>query len=394
MDKQLAAVVAEAKRDFSTVVVYGANCQLTEITLHALRARGVEPAFLADGRLEYNGARRHGLEVLSPERLAAEHPDAVVFIALTREFWTVYDMLWEKGMTRLRDVAELLDAVEIDGPMFGQSASFLRTARDTHARLVATRRGQVSLPFVNFVLTERCSLNCRACNNLMPLVRDKRDYDKDKLLSYAGKLTDALDVLVSATIIGGEAFLYGGLPEIISGLSSFEKITKVEVVTNGTMIPREPALAAMAASPKVHVTISEYPGVRQKMAELTALFAERGIPCDIGNFTEWRDMGGVSRRGRTAGEIRRVFRDCAFKNCPSIVDGKLYRCSRSAFGTRLGFIPPVPAEYIDLDNPDLAAADIREKVKRLFIDAKTLSACDYCDGGDVTAPSITAAEQA
>lgn len=384
----------ERRAGKAEVAVYGANCQLTELTLHALRERGITPNFLADGRLEYDGAARHGLEVLSPERLAAEHPGAAVFICLTREFWTVHDMLWEKGMTRLHDVADLLAPVKITDPMFGRTASFLRTARDTHAQLVATRRGQVSLPFANFIVTERCSLNCRACNNLMPLVRDKRDYDKDKLLCYAQKLTDALDALVSATIIGGEAFLYRDLPDVITGLARFDKILKVEVVTNGTLIPREPVLAAMAATPKAHVTISEYPGIRQKLPELTALFADWKIPCDIGSFTEWRDMGDVSNRGRTGNEIRQVFRDCAFKNCPSIVDGKLYRCSRSAFATRLGLIPPVKSEWIDLDDPASSASDIREKARRLFLDAKALSACNYCDGGNVAAPSIIAAEQA
>lgn len=393
MSDGLTGILDNARKNNSPLVVYGANCQLTEITLFALKAHGMEPDYLADGRLEYDGTKRRGLEVLSPDRLAFAYPDATVFICLTREFWTVRDMLWEKGMTGLYDATALLDTVTIEKPMFGQSAAFLRTARETHAQLVATRRGQVSLPFVNLILTERCTLNCRACNNMMPLVRDKRDYDNATLLAQARKLVDALDSAVSVHLIGGEPFLYKNLPALIRELTAFDKISQVEIVTNGTLLPKEAVLDAMAASPKAHITISEYPGIKQKTTELANLFDSREIPCDIGSFTEWRDLGEVAARGRAPAGIRNTFRDCAFKNCPTLLGGKLYRCSWSAFGTRLGLIPVAPAEYLDLDDSRLSATETRGQVKRLFIDAKALSACNFCNGGNVASPSITAAEQ-
>lgn len=392
-EESLGKIIKEIRDSGAETVVYGANCQLTELTLHALERFGIKPACLADGRLEYDGREMHGLPVISPDKLVADHPGAHVFICLTREFWTVRDMLWERGKGNLHDVAALLAEVPISDPMFGKTASFLVTARDTHARLVETRTGGVSLPFANFIVTERCSLNCRACNNSMPLIKHKLDYAADDLLLYARRITDALDVLVSGTIIGGEPFLYTELPRIIRGLSAFDKITKVEVVTNGTLIPREDIVEAMRGTPKVHVTISKYPTVKQRIPELTALLEDNGIPCDLGNYTEWKDMGDMSNRGRNLTQMVEVFRNCTLKNCPSILGGKLYHCSRAAFGARLGFVPTAADEVVPLDDPTLSGEDIRERVRKVFFNRKTLAACNFCDGGDVASPAIIAALQ-
>lgn len=377
------------------VVVYGAYSRLTEPTLFALREKGIEPLCLADGRLEVTGTRKEGLEILSPDQLVERYPDADVFICLPKEFWTVWDILAGRGMTRLHDVVDLLRDVEApEEGMFGMSRALFVQARETHERLVSGRRGEVSLPYVNFVVTERCTLKCRACNELMPMFCQPRDYGVEALIRQGTRLLDALDVLVSATIVGGEPLLYRDLPVLIRELAKFPKIHLVDVVTNGTLLPDKPVLESMAECGKAHVVISDYGPVSKKVRELKETLTAYAIPHDSQRFTEWIDLGGTEKRNRTRLESKAVFRNCLFKMCPTILDGKCHRCARAAFGYQLGHTPASPRDYINLDDAAASAEEIRRQVQRIFLQDHYPMACDYCDGGDVAAPSIPAGEQA
>lgn len=378
-------------------VVYGARALLSEMTVRALEKLGIGPDCLADGRQDLlELGELNGLPVVGLEELAREYGDADIFICLTREYWTVRDILETKGFkaSRLHDVAGLLHGVRIAGDgMFGQSTRQLEQAVLSHKRLVETRRGRLSLPFVNMIVTERCSLNCADCNNLIPHIRDRRDYGAGALLEQMSRLMGGIDSLVVGSVIGGEPFLYPELAGLIRGLRRHDRIERLELVTNGTLIPRAELVDVLARN-QVHVVISDYGPLSPVLRELRKIFEAGGVSHDVAAFNDWYDMGNLAKRGRNDADLGITFTNCKFKYCPTLLGGKLYRCSRSAFGTRVGAIPPAAGEGIDLNDPGLDAEAVRRQVGDLFYGRDWLSACDYCDGGNIGGYTIPPAIQA
>lgn len=382
-------LMAAQKSGRGEVVVYGAKSLLTGFTLKCLRQSGIRIDYLADGRKELQGGELHGLPVIGPEELAAQHQDAHVFICLTREYWTVYDLLTKLGMGNLYS---LIDISASCAQIATDSGDFIRYQLETHTHVVKSRFEELSLPFVNFIVTEQCTLSCKECINLIPHIRKKKHYPAEQLLRCSANLLQSLGYLTAATLIGGEPFVYPELAELVEGLSKSEKIGRIEIVTNGTVLPEKQVLARFKPDKRVHISISEYPGITHKIPALLKMAEAFSVPCTVLPFMEWSNMGDLSCRNRTVDQLRTVFSNCSVKSCPTIIGGKLYRCARAAFGVRLGAIPNAADEEIDLDSTS-PTHDNQEKIRSLFFHRDYLLACNYCDGCDISTPPIPPAVQ-
>lgn len=383
------------RRDGAPIVVYGAYLRLTDLVRLALRRNGFQPACLTDGRRELAGGNIDGMPILTPEDMLEKYRDAHIFICPSNEFWSVWDFLWENGATRLHNVEELTADIALDDPELSfRAKATLQLALETQKRMVDNRRGGVYLTQADFILTERCNLNCRHCCNLMPYIKDKKDYPAKEILVSARRLADASDRIINAVLVGGEPFLYRDLPLVANGLAAMDKVDRVSIYTNGAAMPSAESVSAMRNTDKVHVIVSDYGPLSTKVSALTALLAENGISHDIRRFTgDWRDMGGFAKRGRMAEDMRQVFRGCSTKNCTAIMGGVIRRCPRAAFGARLGFVPDPTGDKVNLLDETMKVDQLRENLRKLLFQRDTILACDYCDGQNVDSPPINPAEQ-
>ena len=60
-------------------------------------------------------------------------------------------------------------------------------------------------------------------------------------------------------VLGGEPFLNKDLDKIINKLLKSNKIQRIEVVTNGTIIPNNKELLNILSNSRVNISISKYP---------------------------------------------------------------------------------------------------------------------------------------
>lgn len=378
--------------DGRPVILYGVDLQLSEVALCALRTLGIEPVACTDGRTPLVGSQWHGLPIQAPEAVPMRFNQPHVVICPSLEFWTVHDRLWNMGLENLVSAADVIAAVGVDRLELKKSASTVRAAMQVQERHQASRQGGVFLPMVNLILTERCTLNCRYCSTLTPYITTKRDYAVADMVNWIERLSAAVDDVISFHLIGGEVFLHQDVGAVIEAAAGMDNFRRVSIVTNATLLPTPAALAAMRATPKAHVFISNYGALSRKLVALKTLLKENGIPVDEQPQDDWRDMGGLERRGRDRDANRIVFRDCIGKNCGTLLAGKLHRCTRSAFASRTGHVMEFPDDSIDLTTDGQSAA-VREKIRSLFFQQDYLAVCDYCDGARIDTPKIRAAEQ-
>lgn len=228
------------------------------------------------------------------------------------------------------------------------------------------------MPYLTSLITSKCSLKCRDCNNLMPFCKGGRILDLDTILSNINRVKEALDCCVCLDITGGEPFLHPYLGEIVAEVTACEKFMFVQIITNGTIKPRMEWAKALS-HPKVILRISEYPGYT-KTSEMVAFCKENNIRFVIKKELQWEVSGGIERRNKKYEEIVNEYLRCwAGQYCKAIWDGKLYACARAAFLHDIKASDHV-SDYVDLNSEHLREDIMKHMVSTIYVDA-----CDFCD---------------
>jgi organic radical activating enzyme len=230
---------------------------------------------------------------------------------------------------------------------------------------------------LDIMVTERCTLKCRDCSNLMQHYKKPED-----LLLY--DVVRGIDAISWETnevrLIGGEPFLYKYLDSVIIAASLNENIRFITVYTNGTLLPNDGLLEVMAVY-NVIVLITEYKGLSRRAEPLRQLLDGRGITHHTIPTDYWTDCGQIFPRNRTIEELRETFATCCGNNLYTLCGTKLYRCPFSANAHRLGLIP---GNHIDIT---------KERSIKDFMEVDAISSCHYCAGRPFGAPTIEPAVQ-
>ena len=243
--------------------------------------------------------------------------------------------------------------------------------------------------YLEIPITTKCSLRCKCCSNLIPCYSHPSDYDVDILIRSIKEFLKCIENIVYIRVLGGEPFLSPNLGRVLNYLLRSDKIQRVEVVTNGTIIPKDRKLIRILRNPRIIVCISQYPIV--KYERLVDFLVDNNIQYRIDKMKFWMDYGDTHKRGRSIRELKKQFNRCHHV-CKSLVNGQVHFCPRSSHGTDLGIIKGNESDYLDLLDDSMSVSDKKEKLIKLFR-KKCIMACDYCDFGTKDSHKIKVAEQ-
>jgi len=167
----------------------------------------------------------------------------------------------------------------------------------------------------------------------------------------------------------------------------------VQVVTNGTVLPRGDVVDALKNRPDASVYISNYGALSAKKDELADMLTKSGVAViSEKQFPKWRETGGVKYRDYTQKELKREFRSCSRVDCKSLFQGKLWRCSFAPSGVSLGLLRDCAEDYIDLRR-DYTKEEFDKLLKRLYrCPSGEHSACRFCKS-NYSAKAVPCAEQ-
>lgn len=229
------------------------------------------------------------------------------------------------------------------------------------------------VPYLELVVTERCSLKCKSCANLMQYYAHPQHIPLDTVRAELSALLPKLSTIWVLQLLGGEPFLYADLPALLGELTAEKKIKRIQVVTNGTLLPKPEVLRAMAHR-KVVVLISNYGPNSRKLDTLPGVLSGAGVAYQLLNYSEWMDYGGLEARHLSPETLVQSFRECAAAECKTLLGGRMYACPRSAHMARLGLLP------LERDSLAIQGGDGDFKARLLrFYNVKTIAACDHCN---------------
>lgn len=269
-----------------------------------------------------------------------------------------------------------------------ESAEFveyaLKAVEDCHKGFLS--KDTLFLRSIDLVITEKCSLKCKDCSNLMQYYEAPVDIALDEVLQDFEDLTKAVDHIYEVRLIGGEPFMNKDIYQIIAHIVNSPKITKLVIYSNA-MIPIKANQAEILKHPKIVFSLTDYGALAKNTPRVTQSLDEMGVAYRLHVPENWTDSGVIHDFKRTVDEQKKLFSDCCGKNLLTVSAGKLYRCPFAANADRLKAIP------LDAANSVSVSAE-PDQIRQYVAELDYLPACNYCKGRSFGSPEIVPAIQA
>ena len=260
---------------------------------------------------------------------------------------------------------------------------------------------KISVDQLAVFVTSHCTLNCRLCQSCIPRFREVGISFDAQLSALTEQLKRFFESVLyrvgSLQITGGEPLCWKPLPELLQHLKPFSaRFDTLRIITNGTLLPSQELLAAVAkAGYPIEFYVDYYGALSSQHDALIDTLARSGIPYIDTQYTSreqhgggWIDFGDLSRKAGGAAEAENRHKNCRFRHgCIGLYDGAVYACSVSAMLYMLRGI-----ECDRLYAPEDAAA--AGKIAEWTAGKSPFEACAYCAGFDIACSKrYPAAEQ-
>ena len=228
---------------------------------------------------------------------------------------------------------------------------------------------KIVIPRLVVQLTQKCTLKCRGCNNLMPLYSKAEHFEIQDIVNNVNNLLNKVDRIIVMELLGGEPFLYPDLDKVINQVGQISQIDVIEITTNGTLLPSVEILNLLKKY-NVLVRISKYKK-SIRLNELIDSLKEQGIRYEVLDELVWTDSSNTKMRQMNSFEELITNYKCKSpKYCKTLSNGKMFLCARAASLYDLGICNDT-SNYIDI-------ISCNKKALKKFIEFPHGSACNYC----------------
>lgn len=379
--------------DGAEVVFFGAG-QYIQAAIHALMQRGIRPSCIIDNSLAQHGKTVMCIPVLAPADARSLFPDATVVIsAAPGHIDDIRAQSAAMGWIEIHDCAFLLSSFDYTQDTFslGVSAMHFVLDRYFYEYFLKFHPDKLIIPSLDIVITEKCSLKCRDCANLMQYYTDPLDVDLEKLFAALDVFMQSIDHVLEFRVIGGETFMNRNAYKYVDKLRQYKNYTRIAVYSNGTIIPRGENLQCLTHE-DTYLRISDYGALSKNLQGMAELFDTHGVTYDAQKCEYWQDCAGIGRRHRTPAELESVFSSCCANKTLTLMNKSIYVCPFAAHAANLGAVPCFPRETVEIDDC-ISRQEIRNRLFSMLRTEKYFSSCEYCAGRPYESTPLPAAIQ-
>ena len=246
-------------------------------------------------------------------------------------------------------------------------------------------KNKLFLRSVDIVISERCSLKCKDCSNLMQYYLHPKNFTFEQIKKEFEELTSNISHIFEIRLIGGEPFMNKEIYDIIDYFLDNKKITKLVIYSNGT-IPLKKDRIKNYNKTKLVFTITDYGNLSKNTDKVCKELEDNNVTTRRHPPENWTDSAQIVDFNRSKNEMEELFDVCCGKNLLTSMNGKLYRCPFVANAESLRAIP------LDERNSVSVSAS-PEDIQKYTRDIKYLPACNFCKGRSFDASEITPAIQ-
>lgn len=245
---------------------------------------------------------------------------------------------------------------------------------------------------MSLVVTTRCNLKCRLCDEFIPQNKpfpDMTPAEEARILEALFQVVDHVNLLHLSG--GGEPFLNSYLADMIHTAFHYgSRFDRLMVFTNSTIPVSDKLLDALTQHrDRIIVHASNYGLAPERSEALYQVLRDHGVNLRVvkyygeaQDYGGWVDFGPWQARRRTEDELAGIFSNCGVTKAMNgnwrTRDGTVHWCQRSQRGMELGLLPDSPADYVDLFGKE--TREEKRKHFRTILSTRFLSACDHCSG--------------
>jgi hypothetical protein len=375
------------------VVLFGAGIFAAPV-IHALGQRGIIPVCLCDNAAAKVGADIFGIPVIAPAEAREKYPDSTVIVTAAPAYHSEIQLqLAAMGWQQIFDCSSLLAAFDYDRNSFacGVSALHYDLDRFFYEYFLKHHPEKLVIPSLDIVITEKCSLKCRDCSNLMQYYTHPKDADFDRLFVALDVLMESVDHVLEFRVLGGETFMNRHAHRYVNRMRQYEKHTRIAVYSNGTIVPTGENLRCLMHD-DTYLRVTNYGVLSGKMREIADLFDANGVVYDVQSVDGWQDCAVIAKRDRTQKELEDTYRSCCANNTLTLMDSRLYICPFAANADNLGALPDFPDDVLQLNNRS-GRQELRDRLFDMLRSRRSFSACAYCAGRPIGTAPLPAAVQ-
>ena len=393
------------------IILFGAG-NLGILTIEALKKFKIKPNFFYDNNLKKQNKIFYNLEILDEKKFKLMDKDSIIilcnnYIDATLDFLKKYDFNNIYDVSNLLinhdfKINELLKIQENNlhlGPLkpLLDFKRVIELHQNTYSNSKKEFENKFLIKYLDIVVTERCSMKCLDCSNLMQYYKNPKNSNFNELKFSLERLMKIVDGVYEFRVIGGEPFINKELDKILSLMVSYDHLQNIVIYTNAQHIPRGNTLEVLK-NPKIKLDITNYKKVNRsaKHDRLVETLKENNIKYVTHVANLWTDSGRVKYRNLGDEELKDMFMNCCVNDVLSLLNGKIYRCPFSANAHNLNAIPNDKRDIVNISDSQISDEEIKNQLKSLYTrkDRKDfISACNYCGGRDHNTPTIKAATQ-
>lgn len=230
-----------------------------------------------------------------------------------------------------------------------------------------------------------CNLKCEYCTHLGRFMKGIVPWEE--LLLWYRSWNQKIHPH-NVRVMGGEPLLHPHLESILYGTREHWKDSRVELITNGLLLPK--AKASLFTALKeigADVTVSRHfddPCYNQMFAAGIEVLKKHGIEPHITQSNWfWMKCYRIDEQGRTSpyqSDPEKAWKPCYVKNlCTTLLDNCLYRCPQLgcyAQAVKKGFVP-FEAWKVVLDYKPLTSDCTQEELET-FMTSGACAQCSIC----------------
>ena len=333
------------------------------------------------------GKQYNGISVYSPRFFEEIDTTQILVVVSAVDIFDIIPLLRAYNVSSWESLSKYINLREPLLNRTGENDSFLeyslRTVKNCHDAFLSDE--SLCIRSVDLVITEKCTLRCKDCANLMQFFEKPRNLEFNQVVDGIRKLASKCSFINEVRVIGGEPFINKQIYRILETILRIENIGSIVIYTNG-MIPPKGEHASLLSHPKIHFSVTDYGALGKNTVKTISFLEANNISFRVHPPENWTDSGRFEYYERDDSDLKKIFADCCGKNLYTLVEDKLYRCPFAANADTLGAIPEDASNSVKVGSS-------KELVSRYVRDIEFLPACNFCPGRSFDAPEIIPAVQ-
>jgi hypothetical protein len=375
----------------SGVILFGTG-GLGALALHALNQKNIKVICFVDNNFSNWDKKFKNYNVISPNKLKSEFNDYPVLISSIK-FKYLKKLLKNLQIKNVYDADFLFSNFNLENAETSWSLNRCKVELDLYLYAITSFRekNKLKVNSLDLVLTEKCSLKCKDCSNLMQYYAKPIDEDFSQLITTLDKFMNAVDYVYEIRLIGGEPFMYKRIDEVIKKTLNYKNCGNIVIYTNGTIVPKENKINVFK-NDRIYFKISNYGSISRNVQRLEKKLEENNIHYLTERITRWQDCARIEKFDRPIEITKKIFGDCCVNETLTVLHGKLFLCPFSAHAENLHAIPKYPTDSIDISQFQDSEI-LKDKIRKFYFEKEYLETCKSCNGRDHNVASIDAAIQ-